>query len=87
MRDVDAVEHHRQLRGLELRAERALVKRRQTESALLEPLVEDDETAVVPGQHLHPVAPSRDEDEEVAGVDVFLPARAHQRGKAVDAVA
>jgi len=83
----DAIEQHRELRGVELRTERALMKRGQFEAPLLEPLVEDDEAAAVPAENLHAVAPARDEDEEVTTVDVLAPAGAHDGGQAVDAVA
>jgi hypothetical protein len=63
------------------------VKLRQLETALLEPLVVDDEAPVVPGENLHPVPPARDEDEEVAGVDILPPASADDGGQAVDALA
>lgn len=40
----------------------------------LEPLVEDDEAAVVPpGEDLHADTPTRDEDGQRAGVHVLLP--------------
>lgn len=87
MGDVDAVEQHGELCRVELRAQGVLVKRGQAETALLKALVDDDEAPGVPGEDLHPVAPARDEDEEVAGVDVLVPAGAHDGGEAIDAVA
>ena len=87
MGDVDAVQQHGELRGLQLGAEGALVEDGEAEAALLQAFVEDDEAAVVPGEDFHPVAAAGDEDEEVAGVDVFAPAAADEGGEAVDAVA
>ena len=78
MREVDAIEQHRQLGGVELRSQRIVLEDGQPESALLEPLVRDDEAAAVPGEDLHPVASPGDEDKQVAGVDVYLPGALHQ---------
>jgi hypothetical protein len=86
VRDVDAVEQHRQLRRVELSAQCLVVESGQLEATLLEPLVPDDKAAAVPAQDLHAVAPPRDKDEEMAGVDILAPTRAHERGEAVDAV-
>ena len=77
MGEVDAVEQHAQLRRVELRAERVGLEVRQPEAALLEALVIEDEAAAVPAEDLHLVAALADEDEEVAGEDVFLPLAAH----------
>lgn len=84
---VDAVEQHGELAALQPGPERAVAESRESEASLLEPLVEEDEAAVVPGQHLRPVTPAADEDEEVAGVEVFLPLVADDGGEPVDAVA
>jgi hypothetical protein len=86
-REVDAVEKHRKLATLEPRSKSVLVKVRETETALLEPLVIEDEAAVVPGEHLGSVSASADEDEEVPGVEVFLPLVADDGGQAVDGIA
>ena len=86
-REVDAVEQHGELAALQPRSERAFTKGRETEAALLEALVEQHEAAVVPGQHLGPVAAAADEDEEVPGVQVLLPLVADDGGKPIDAVA
>jgi len=85
--EVDAVKQHGELGGIELRPEGTLVELGQPEAPLLQALVEDDEAAVVPGEDLHPVPPAGHEDEEVAGVDVLLPAAADERRQAVDRVA
>jgi hypothetical protein len=85
--DVDAVEEHRELAALESSAESVLTEVRETEAALLEALVIEDEAAVVPGEHLGPVAAPADEDEEVAGVEVFLPLVADDGGESVDGIA
>ena len=87
MREIDAVEEHRELRGVELRAERVVLEYGESEAALLQPLVVKDEAAVVPGEDLHPVSATRDEGEQVPGEDVLPPVSAHDRGKPVDAVA
>jgi hypothetical protein len=85
-REVDAVEEHRELAALESSAEGILAEVWQAEAALLEPLVVEDEAAVVPGEHLGPVAAPADEDEEVAGVEVFLPLVADDGGEPVDGI-
>jgi hypothetical protein len=46
--DIDAVEQHGELGGVELRAKRAVVHDGLSEPALLEPLVVEDEATVVP---------------------------------------
>ncbi len=54
---------------------------RQLELAALEPVVEQDEAALLPGEDLHPVRPPREEDEQVPGVGIlaeFLKDDAHQ---------
>lgn len=86
-REVDAVEEHRELATLESSAEGILPEVRETEAALLEPLVIEDKTAVVPGEHLGLVTAPADEDEEVAGVEVLLPLVADDGGKPVDGIA
>jgi hypothetical protein len=48
VREVNAVEEHRELRGVELGAERALVHSGFAEATLLEALVVDDEASAVP---------------------------------------
>lgn len=87
MRDVNAIEQHGQLRGIQLHPQCVLLEGWQTEAALLKTLVGEDETARVPGENLHPVPSPRDEDEEVAGVEVFLPLGADERCQPVNAVA
>lgn len=86
MGQVDAVQQHRQLRGVELGSERAIADARLAEAPLLEPLVREDEAAVVPGQHLRAVALLREEDEEVPRVEVLLPLVSDDGAQAVDAV-
>jgi len=86
-REVDAVEEHRELAALEPRSESVLTEVRETETALLEPLVIEYEAAVVPGEHLGLVTAPADEDEEVAGVEVFLPLVADDGGEPVDGIA
>ena len=87
MGHVDAVQQHRQLRGIQLRAKRVVMKRGQPEASLLEPLVRQHEAAAVPRQHLHFVAALRHEDEEVAGVEVFLPLVPDDGTQPVDGIA
>ena len=86
MGEVDAVEQHRELGGVELDAQRVVLKRREPKAALLEALVGEDEAATVPREDLHPVLAPGDEDEEVAAVDVLLPRAAHDGREPVDAV-
>jgi hypothetical protein len=86
-RHVDAVEQHRQLRGVELRAQRLFMESRKPETSLLQTLVVEDEAAVVPGEDLQAVTAPGNEGEEMAGVDVFLPIAAHDVGQAIDAAA
>ncbi len=82
--EVDAVEEHGELAALEPRTQSVLTKLRQAEASLLEPLVEKDEAPVVPGEYLRPVPLPADEDEEVPGVQVFLPLVADDGGESVD---
>ena len=86
MREVDAIEQHGELGGVELGAERALMNRRQTEATLLEALVGQEKSTVVPGEDLHPVTSLRDEDEEVPCVEVLLPLSADDGGEPVDRI-
>lgn len=86
MREVDAVEEHGELGGIQLSAQSAIVDERSPEAALLEPLVIEDESTRVPGEDLRPVRLLREEDEEAAGVKVLLPFVADERAEAVDAV-
>lgn len=58
----------------------------KSKAALLQPLVNDNEAAVVPIQNLHSVPALRNENEKVAGEEVFLPLVADDGAKAVDAV-
>jgi hypothetical protein len=86
VRDVDAIEQHGQLRGIQLRSERVLSEGGQAEAALLQSLVGEHEASGVPPEDFDSVAPARDEDEEVAGVEILLPLGAHQRRQSVNAV-
>ena len=86
-RDVDAIEQHRQLGAVELRSDGVVIEGWHAKATCLEAFVEDDETAVVPGQNLHAVTAARDEDEEVACVDVLLPGVHHDGHQAINAVA
>ncbi len=87
MRDVDAVEQHGQLRGIQLRPQRVLSEGGQAEAALLQSLVGEHEASGVPREDFDAVAPARDEDEEVAGVEILLPLGAHDGGQPIDGVA
>ena len=58
----------------------------EAKMALLEPLVVEDEAAAVPRQEFHAISTLRHEDEEMTGEEILLPAVAHQRGQAADAV-
>jgi hypothetical protein len=55
---IDAIEQHRELGGIELRAERAVLHLRYAEAALFEALVREHKSATFPGQHLQPVTAS-----------------------------
>lgn len=57
------------------------------EASLFEPLVSEDEAAIVPGEHLGLVATLRDEDEEVTRVEALFPLIADDGAQPVDAVA
>src|SRR5579859_6791273 len=77
--DVDAVEQHAQLRGVQGDPAGALANARQSEAAALQALVVDDEAAAVPEEDLDPVAAAPDEDEEMALERVHAPLVAHER--------
>ena len=85
--EVDAVEEHRELAALQPSPERTISEGRKTKASLLETLVEQDEAAAVPGQHLGAVATPAHEDEEVASVEILLPLVADDGGQPIDAVA
>lgn len=87
MAQVDSIEQHRELSGVELGPERAFVEGWQLEATLLQAFVGEDKAAVVPGEYFYAVSPARKEDEEMAHVQVFLPLRADQRAEPVDAFA
>src|SRR5580692_803250 len=85
--DVDAVEQHAQLRGVQGDAAGALADARQTEAAALEALVVDDEAASVPEQDLDPVAAAAHEDEQMSRERVHAPLVADDRVETVVAAA
>jgi hypothetical protein len=87
VREVDAIEQHAELGRIQSGAQRVRLEERDPEAALLEAFVIEDEATAVPGEDLHLVAALADEDEEVAGEDIFLPLAAHHHREAVDAVA
>jgi hypothetical protein len=84
-RDVDSVEQHRELGRLDAQLLGAVFDGRYAKAACLEAFVEDNEAAVIPGQDLHPVPPARNEDEERAAVDIFLPRALHEPHEPIDA--
>ncbi len=86
-REVDAIEEHGELGGVELSGDRVFGQQWAAEAAGLEALVEDDEAAVVPGEDLHAVTAAGDEDEVVAREDVLAPGALDDGGQTVDAVA
>ena len=86
-RHVDAVEQHRELRGVDAQRLVIVLDYGHAETPGFESLVKDDEAAVVPGQDFHPVATARDENEERAAIDVFLPLALHESHQPVDAAA
>jgi len=55
-REVNPVEKHRELRGIQLGAQRPDLHFGQPKATLLQPLVRQDETAVVPSNNLQPSA-------------------------------
>jgi hypothetical protein len=83
-RDVDSIEQHRELSGVDAQLLGAVFDDGDTKASGLEPLVEDDEAAVVPGEDLHAVTPTRDEDEERPAIHVFLPRALHEAHQPVD---
>src|SRR5690606_3110792 len=85
--EVDAVEEHRQLRGLHLHLLPLAVHHRQLEPTFLESLHVEDEPGAVPKQHLRLVLGLADEDEEVSGVRVLLEGALHDRAEPIDALA
>jgi hypothetical protein len=85
--EINPVEQHRQLSRIKLRTQRAVVDDRLSEAALLKTLVVEDEAPARPGENLRAVRLSREKDEEVAGVEVLLPAVADNGAQPVDAVA
>jgi hypothetical protein len=70
-----------------LRSERVLSEGGQAEAALLQAFVGEHEATGIPGEDFHPVSPPRHENEEVAGVEVFLPLGTHQRRQSINAIA
>lgn len=82
---VDPREQHRELRRVERHTDRIRRNVGQPKAAALEPLVVEDEPAVIPAQYLHAVAATSDEDEEVPGEDILLPLVTDDRHQTVDA--
>jgi hypothetical protein len=83
---IDAVEEHRELRAVELYAERIFRDRRDAEAALLEAFVVEDEAAVVPSQNLHSVTAPAHKGKQVSRVDVLFPLAGDNRHQAVNAL-
>src|ERR1700722_8626720 len=81
--DIDAVEQHAELRGIESDAGGALANGREAEAASLQALVVDDEPASVPEQDLDPVTAAPHEDEQVPCEWIHAPFVSDDREQAV----
>jgi hypothetical protein len=84
-RNVDTVEQHRELGRLDAQLLGAVFDDRHAKASSLEAFVEDDEAAIIPGQDLHAVAPARNENEERAAVDIFLPCALYEPHQPINA--
>ena len=72
--------------AVELCAEHTVLEFWLAEAALLEALIGEDESAVVPGENFHPVTAAGQKDEQVPDVEVLLPPGAHDGTEPVDAL-
>jgi len=72
---------------VEFYAEPVIGHSRNAEAALLEPPVVEDETTVVPGEHIDSIPSPADESKEVARKHIFLPLAADDRRQSIDALA
>jgi hypothetical protein len=73
VRQVDTVEEHRELGGIQLGSKSVIADCRKSKAALFKPLVGDHEATRIPGENLQPVPPTRNENEKMAGVNVLFP--------------
>ena len=80
---VDAIEQHSQLRGVHLDRATVVGDPRRSETALLETLVIENETATVPKQDLAAVASTPQKYEQMAGEQVHSPLPAHDATQAI----
>lgn len=85
--DVDPVEEHGQLGGVDGDGGRVGGHARQAESPALEALVVQDEAAPIPEQDLAAVGAAAEEDEEMAAVEIELPLPLNDGGQPVVATA
>ena len=81
--DIDAIEQHAELRGVEGDAARSLANARKTEATSLQALVVDDEAPSVPEENLDPIPPAPHEDEEMPGEWIHAPLVANDREESV----
>lgn len=81
--DVEASEQHRELGAIEHDAVGTSDYAWHAKAATRESLVIDDKAAAIPEEHLHAIASSTDEDEEVAGERVKTERVLHERVEAV----
>src|SRR5579863_9570405 len=71
--DVDSVEQHRQLSGVERDGGRFVGHARQAKSPALETLVIEDEATPIPEEDLAAVGAAAQKNEEMATVEIELP--------------
>lgn len=83
MSNVETTEQHRQLRPVEHHAIGAGRHARHPEAAARKALVIEDEAAAIPEEHLHAIAATTDEDEEVAAERIEREHVAHERAESV----
>gem|GEM_PF-6820269 len=70
---VDAVEQHRELRGIQHHGLRVRRERREAKAPALEPLVRDHKAAAMPVQNLAAVSSPPEEDKQMPAVRVRQP--------------
>src|SRR5664279_5267788 len=83
--EVDPVDEHCELRGIQLRAITA-VRQIDLEFASIQAFAPQHQAALLKRENLGTVATTRNEDEEVAAVDIFASGHNHSR-KTIEAFA
>ena len=86
MRQVNAVQKHREGRRVQHRALQSFADDGHLEAPLLETFVRHYKTPIVPRQHFGAVPALRNEDEEVARVEALLPLVADDGAQPINAV-